>query len=81
MPTFPNITYDEFRKNATEFFCATQDRSSLTHEQAENGNKALGLLYIGGNAAWTDQEINSAALILELATKRCFEVALVETQQ
>ena len=75
MTTFTNISYDEFRKSAAEFFKATLDRSSLTEEEADNGNKALGLLYFGHSNDWTEQEINSSVIILELAMKRCMEVS------
>ena len=69
-----NVTYDSFRGAAAEFFRATQDRGALTFEQAENGNKALAIMYLNGDSSWPEHEINSAVIILELATKRCFEV-------
>lgn len=75
MCTFKDTSYNQFRKSAAEFFKATQDRTACSHEQAENGNKALGLLYVGGRG-WTEQQDNSAVIILELATKRCMEVFL-----
>ena len=69
-----NVTYDSFRGAAAEFFQATQDRGALTFEQAENGNKTLAIMYLNSDPSWTEHEINSAVVILELATKRCFEV-------
>jgi hypothetical protein len=74
--TFSGVSYYDFRKNAAEFFCATQDRAALTPEQADGGNKCLSLLYIGASDDWTEREISSAVIILQLATKRCVEVAL-----
>lgn len=75
--TFNNITYDYFYAQAGEYFKATQDRKAITHEQAISGNKALCLLYLGQTDDWTDVQLHQAVIILELATKREFEVALV----
>lgn len=76
MTTFTNVSENEFRGAAAEFFRATQDRSAIRPDQAENGHKALTLMYFGGHESWSEVQIHSAALILELAAKRVFEVEL-----
>jgi len=74
MTTFSNISEDEFRKSAAEFFRATQDRAAIKPDQAENGFKALTLLYFGHDESWTERQIDSAVIILKLAGKRVCEV-------
>ncbi|MCK5020009.1 MAG: hypothetical protein KAS32_23350 [Candidatus Peribacteraceae bacterium] len=73
--TFENISFEEFYREAATFFQNTQNRKECSPEQAENGNKALGLLYLGGSG-WTDFENHRGILLLKLATKREMEVAL-----
>lgn len=76
MTTFQNVTEDEFRKAASEFFKATHDRAAIRPDQAENGHKALTLMYFGHHESWSEMQVHSAVLILELAAKRVFEVEL-----
>lgn len=75
MTTFNNITNDEFRQQACEFLSATQDLSVLTFEQAQNGLKALTLLWMGRTDNWTDQQLQESIFILEIAQKREMKIA------
>lgn len=71
---FKDISYDEFRKSAAEFFRALHRKEDpFTTEQLNNGYKCLGLLYMGHAEDWTDLEEHQAVIILEAATKRCIE--------
>lgn len=76
MTTFSNVSENEFRGAAAEFFRATQDRSAIRPDQAENGHKALTLMYFGHHESWSEMQVYSAVLILEMAAKRVFEVEL-----
>lgn len=77
MTTFSNISNSEFRKAASEYFLATEDRYAVTTEQAENGHKALVLMYFGHSDDWTERNVTEAVMILEIATKRMVEVTAV----
>lgn len=74
--TFQNVSYEQFKAEAAVFFRSTHDRRALTWEQAENGNKTLGLLYLGQDPSWQPHERHSAVIILEMATQRVLEVAM-----
>ena len=74
MSTFTNVSMDEYKKAASEFFRATMDRTALNKDEVENGHKALTLLYFGHDRHWTEQEIYEACVILKLAGTRCVEV-------
>lgn len=76
MTTFSNVSENEFRGASAEFFRATQDRSAIRPDQAENGHKALTLMYFGHHESWSEMQVHSAVLILEMAAKRVFEVEL-----
>ena len=76
MTTFNNVSNDEFKKSASEFFQATQTPLSLSPEQVDSGHKALVLLYFGHDDDWTERQVNEAVMIIELAGNRCLKSAL-----
>ena len=64
-------THDEFRHAAAEFFRDT-DKPGLSEEEVQNGNKCLGLMYLGMTDFFelTEREVQSCVMILELSVKR-----------
>lgn len=76
MSTLHNVSYDQFKAAASEFFALTQRGQQVTHEEAESGFKALSIFYFNGSNEWSEFELYSAAVILELASTRCLELAL-----
>lgn len=72
MSTFENVSFDDFYSSASEFFKTCQ-KEETTPEQADNGFKALTLLYFGGDDNWTDIEIDKAVILIKLAGKKVFE--------
>jgi len=75
MTTFSNVSYSDFKSSASSFFKRTEDRSAVTLEQAENGTKAIALLWLG-RSEWTDIQIHESKIILNLVTRREAEVEL-----
>ncbi len=75
MDVFKNVTNDQFKRQAVEFFRMTEAKQSVSFGQAVNGNKVLSLLWLNRNNDWTDQEIIESMVILNLAQKREMEIA------
>lgn len=71
MSTFEKVSYQEFKENAGEFFRASSlDKEGVTFDQVDNGFKALTLLYFGHDDNWTENEVDQAVIVLELAGRR-----------
>ena len=71
MTTF-TVSKEEFHKEAKIFF---DNLPTLNEEQAENGLKALGLLYLGVEDI-NDRELNECAMVYRIATRKVFEKLL-----
>lgn len=69
MSAFDDVSYDQFKQSAAEFFRATKD-GTASLDSVENGHKALAILYLNLSRECADWEINSAVITLELAGKR-----------
>jgi len=73
--TFEDIKWDYFKIQASEFF-KTTEKHGCSLESAENGHKALALMYFGHADDWSDREINEASILIDLAGKRLLEIEL-----
>jgi len=71
--TFRDVSYALFCDQAAEYFRATHDRAKCLPQQAQNGNKALRLLYLA-RTKWTFLENSNAVIALQLAGRRKLEV-------
>lgn len=81
MSTFENVTYNDFRESAALFFRSTESTTKITLDQAENGFKALSLLYFAGAEDWLTHQVHEACIILDLAAKRVFEIQYAEIRK
>jgi len=71
MTTF-SVTYDEFYKQSGEFFKMANEPGT-THEQVQNGAKAVALMYFGINHDLTEHQQVSAEAIIRLVHKKKME--------
>ena len=70
---YENPTYDQFKQAAAEFFRETAEDKDISFEQAVNGEKLLGLMFL--NNRWPERERLEAMLILEMAQERSNTIA------
>lgn len=73
MSPFIDVSYRQFMKSAATFFEETQ-RKSCSSKSANNGFKALILLYFGHDDNWVAEEINDSVDIIKSAVKRLITI-------
>jgi hypothetical protein len=70
------INFEEFKVRCAEFFRSTQDRSALSMDEIENGQKMIGLSYLRLDTNTSELDLYQASLLLNMATRRETECAL-----
>jgi hypothetical protein len=73
MSPFTDVSFKQFMDSASTFFEATQ-RNSCDNASANNGFKALSLLYFGHSENWSADEVNESVEIIKSAAKRILTV-------
>lgn len=76
MTTFTDITNEQFKKSAGQFFRATSEITEADLDSAVAGHKCLTLMYLGRADDWTEREEYEATITVELAGKRLMEIEL-----
>ena len=69
MSPFNDVSFKQFMDSASTYFEATQHKD-CSGESANNGFKALALLYFGHSENWTADEVNESVEIIKSAVKR-----------
>ena len=75
------INFEEFKDRCAEFFRSTQDRSALSMEEIENGQKMIGLSYLRLDANTSELDLYQAFLLLNMTTRRETECALARAKK
>ena len=69
MSPFTDVSYKQFI-NAAETYMNNTLGEGIETGSAENGFKALALLYYGHSDNWSDDEINAGVILIRHAAKR-----------
>lgn len=73
MSPFTDVSFKQFMDSASTYFEATQYKD-CSDESANNGFKAITLLYFGHNENWSSDEVNESVEIIKSAVKRLVTV-------
>jgi len=69
MSPFKDVSFKQFMDSAAMYFGTTQ-HNNCSSESANNGFKAIALLYFGHSANWSSKEVNESVEIIKSAVKR-----------
>ena len=69
MSPFKDVSFKQFMDSAATYFESTQHRN-CSSKSANNGFKALALLYFGHSENWSADEVNESVEIIKSAVKR-----------
>ncbi len=67
MDGYDGATYDEFKQAAGEFFRGTEDAGV---DATESGQKILNLIWLQRRDDWTEMQVHSSTIVLELVEQR-----------